>query len=115
MPLVLAIFLPVLTMRLLADEFRSGTIETLMTAPVNESDVVLGKFLGAFLFYAVMLLGVLVFAFVVAAFGNLDGGVLAGDVSGFAPAGRTVHRGGGFLQHVHQQPDHRRSAAPSYR
>jgi ABC-2 type transport system permease protein len=76
MPLVLAIFLPVLTMRLLADEFRSGTIETLMTAPVNESDVVLGKFLGAFLFYAVMLLGVLVFAFVVAAFGNLDGGVL---------------------------------------
>jgi ABC-2 type transport system permease protein len=76
LPLVLAIFLPVLTMRLLSEEFRSGTIETLMTAPVNESEVILGKFFGAMLFYLVMLVGLLVFAVIVAAFGRLDGGML---------------------------------------
>jgi len=76
MPLVLAIFLPVLTMRLLAEEFRSGTIETLMTAPVNETDVILGKFLGAVLFYLVMLVGLFAFALVVRAFGRIDFGML---------------------------------------
>lgn len=76
MPLVLGIFLPVLTMRLLAEEFRSGTIETLMTAPVDETEVVLGKFLGALLFYLVMLAVMLVFAFIVAAYGRMDFGLL---------------------------------------
>ncbi|MDP7162812.1 MAG: ABC transporter permease, partial [Phycisphaerae bacterium] len=37
---------PLLTMRLVSEEFRSGTIETLMTAPVTETQVILGKFLG---------------------------------------------------------------------
>ncbi len=76
MPLVLAIFLPVLTMRLLAEEFRSGTIETLMTSPVRESDVILGKWLGALIFYVVMLACTLAFAIVIAAFGRLDVGML---------------------------------------
>jgi ABC-2 type transport system permease protein len=38
---------PVVTMRLLAEERRSGTLEMLITLPVTDSDVVLGKFLGA--------------------------------------------------------------------
>jgi ABC-2 type transport system permease protein len=42
---------PVLTMRLLSEERRSGTLEMLLTAPVTEGQVVLGKFLGALLFY----------------------------------------------------------------
>ncbi|HRX85262.1 MAG TPA: ABC transporter permease [Phycisphaerae bacterium] len=87
MPLVLAIFLPVLTMRLLAEEFRSGTIETLMTAPVNEADVILGKFLGAYLFYVVMLLCTLVFAIIVAAYGQLDIGMLAATYLGLLVLG----------------------------
>ncbi|MCB9850484.1 MAG: ABC transporter permease [Phycisphaerales bacterium] len=77
MPLVLAIFLPILTMRLLADEFRSGTIETLMTAPVDETEVILGKFFGALVFYCIMLLAMLAFAIVIAAFGRLDFGLLS--------------------------------------
>lgn len=40
-----------LTMRLLSEELRSGTIETLMTAPVSETQVVLGKYFAALLFY----------------------------------------------------------------
>jgi gliding motility-associated transport system permease protein len=42
---------PVLTMRLLSEERSTGTYEMLMTVPVNESTVVLSKFLGALLFY----------------------------------------------------------------
>jgi ABC-2 type transport system permease protein len=38
---------PVVTMRLMAEEKRSGTLEMLITLPVRDSDVVLGKYLGA--------------------------------------------------------------------
>ena len=41
-----------MTMRLVAEERRTGTIETLMTCPVTDADVVLGKYIGALLFYA---------------------------------------------------------------
>jgi ABC-2 type transport system permease protein len=39
---------PVITMRLLAEEKRTGTLEMLITLPVKDSDVILGKYLGAF-------------------------------------------------------------------
>jgi ABC-2 type transport system permease protein len=42
---------PVLTMRLMSEEKRSGTLEMLLTAPVNEGTVVLSKFLAAWIFY----------------------------------------------------------------
>ena len=46
---------PLLTMRLLSEEYRSGTIETLMTSPVSDAAVVLGKFLGVMAFYLILL------------------------------------------------------------
>jgi len=52
---LLEFVIPVLCMGLLAQEWSSGTIETLMTAPVEETDVVIGKFLGSFLFFVVLL------------------------------------------------------------
>ncbi|HSC86759.1 MAG TPA: ABC transporter permease [Polyangiaceae bacterium] len=48
---------PVVTMRLMAEERRSGTLEMLITLPVKDSDVILGKFLGAFGLVLVVLLG----------------------------------------------------------
>jgi ABC-2 type transport system permease protein len=48
---VLVFALPLLTMRSIADEFSSGAIETLMTAPVSDLSVVVGKFLGSLLFF----------------------------------------------------------------
>ncbi|MEX0880049.1 MAG: ABC transporter permease [Thermoanaerobaculia bacterium] len=45
---------PILTMRLLAEERRSGTLEVLLTSPVSEAVVVLGKFLGALGFFLVL-------------------------------------------------------------
>jgi ABC-2 type transport system permease protein len=41
------VVIPVLTMRLLAEEKRSGTLEMLITLPVRDHEVILGKFLGA--------------------------------------------------------------------
>ena len=76
LPLILVFVLPMLTMRLLSEEFRSGTIETLMTAPVSEVDIVVGKFCGTMVFYLVMLATTLPLAFVIAAYGPLDVGML---------------------------------------
>ncbi|MBC8207411.1 MAG: ABC transporter permease [Kiritimatiellales bacterium] len=48
------IVLPVLTMRTFAEERKSGTFETLMTAPVNDTTVVLSKFAGVLSFFLLM-------------------------------------------------------------
>ncbi len=49
------LIIPLLCMGLIAQEWATSTIESLMTAPVDESDVVVGKFLGGFGFFVVML------------------------------------------------------------
>lgn len=53
---VLLIMAPALTMKLLAEEQRMGTIELLLTSPVHDWQVVLGKFLGSLILYVVMFL-----------------------------------------------------------
>ena len=45
---------PLITMRLFAEEFKLGTIEPLMTAPVRDWQVILAKFFGALFFYVVL-------------------------------------------------------------
>ncbi len=52
---------PVITMRLLAEEKRSGTLEMLITLPVKDSDVILGKYLGALGLVLVLVLATLVY------------------------------------------------------
>ncbi len=46
--------IPLITMRLYSEEFKLGTVETLMTAPVEDWQVVAAKFAGALLFYLVL-------------------------------------------------------------
>ena len=54
---VLLLFvLPMITMRTYAEEKRSGTIELLLTSPLTDFQIIMGKFLGAFALYAIMLL-----------------------------------------------------------
>ena len=48
------VMVPMITMRLLAEEKRSGTLEMLMTAPVTDFEVVFAKYLGACVLYAIM-------------------------------------------------------------
>jgi ABC-2 type transport system permease protein len=53
---VIMLFLfPLITMRTYAEEKRSGTIELLLTSPVTDVEIIMGKFLGAMLLYAAML------------------------------------------------------------
>jgi ABC-2 type transport system permease protein len=47
--------MPALTMRLLSEESRQGTLEILLTAPVRDIELVVGKFLGAFMFATTLL------------------------------------------------------------
>ncbi len=48
-------FVPLLTMRLLAEENREGTLELLMTLPLQDYQIVLGKFLGAWAYYSILI------------------------------------------------------------
>ena len=77
---LLLLAVPLVTMRLLSEETGRGTIETLMTAPVTEAEVVLGKFLGALVFGVVMLLPIAVEVVFLAFLGSMDYGPL---LSGF--------------------------------
>lgn len=58
---VLVFACPAFTMRLLSEEMRQGTIELLLTAPVRDSELVLGKWLGAFMLVATLVGVTLVF------------------------------------------------------
>jgi gliding motility-associated transport system permease protein len=49
-------FIPIITMRLFAEEKRTGTIELLVTSPVRDSEVIVGKWLASVLLYLVMML-----------------------------------------------------------
>ena len=51
---LLIILVPVLTMRLFSEEYKTGTIEMLLTAPVRDGDVILAKFAGALSFYILL-------------------------------------------------------------
>jgi ABC-2 type transport system permease protein len=52
---------PLLTMRLFAEEFKLGTIEPLMTAPIRDWQVVLAKFFGALIFYVILWVPTLIY------------------------------------------------------
>ena len=71
---ILVFILPMLTMRILAEEFRMGTIESLMTAPVRDVEVIAGKFLGTWLFFGAMLIPTLLYAAMVLGYGKADFG-----------------------------------------
>lgn len=60
---ILILFIPILTMRLFSEEYKSGTIEMLLTAPIQEWEVVVAKFFGAFAFYVVLWVPTLIFYF----------------------------------------------------
>lgn len=69
---VLLFIAPMLTMRLLAEETRSGTLELLLTSPVRDWEVVLGKFMAVFLFFVAMLTPTLYYLFLLTRFGAPD-------------------------------------------
>jgi ABC-2 type transport system permease protein len=75
--LILLFVCPVLTMRLVSEELRSGSIEVLMTAPVTEGQVVAGKYLAALTFYLFLWLPTLAYGLIVAYYESVDWGPVA--------------------------------------
>jgi ABC-2 type transport system permease protein len=75
-PWTLFIFIPALTMRLFAEENKTGTIELLLTRPVNDWQVVIGKFLATLLLVVIALAFTLPYYFTVASLGKIDHGAV---------------------------------------
>jgi ABC-2 type transport system permease protein len=69
-------FIPAITMRLIAEEKRSGTIELLLTKPVTDWQVVMGKFLSTFILILITLALTLPYYFTVWSLGPIDHGVV---------------------------------------
>jgi len=73
---ILLLLMPLVTMRSFAEERRSGTIELLLTYPVRDGAVLLGKYLAALVLYACMLVLTLVYPGIVVYFARLEWGPL---------------------------------------
>jgi gliding motility-associated transport system permease protein len=87
MPLLFMFLAPAITMRLLADEKSSGTIELLITLPVRDWEVVVGKFLAAMALLCTALALTVVFAITVRSLGPLDRGPAIGGYLGLVLMG----------------------------
>ncbi|MBF8299387.1 MAG: hypothetical protein HW397_436 [Dehalococcoidia bacterium] len=78
---------PILTMRLLAEETKMGTIELLLTAPINDYEVVLGKFLAGLVSILMLLVMTLYYPLLLMVVANPDIGPMAAGYLGAALLG----------------------------
>lgn len=78
LPQVFLFTIPLLSMRLFSEEKNSGTIELLLTSPVTEWQVVLGKFLGSLIMVAFMVGATLHMPWIASRYGNIDMGPIKG-------------------------------------
>ena len=78
---------PIITMRLLAEERKAGTLEVLLTSPVSETTVIIGKFLGALGFFLVVWVPSLVFVAYLGSKTAVDFGAVASGYLGIALIG----------------------------
>jgi ABC-2 type transport system permease protein len=72
MEFMLVFLVPLLTMRIFSEEKLAGTMEFLMTAPVTNTAIVLGKYAGVLVFYSVMISMTFVYYGIIEYFGNPD-------------------------------------------
>jgi len=86
----------VIAMRLIAEERKSGSIETLLTAPVDEATVVVGKFLGAWAFLLFLWVPTLAYPLILSRFGRVEWGAVAGGYLGVALLGGLFISAGTF-------------------
>lgn len=79
-PFIFTFFVPAITMRMLSEEKKTGTFELLVTMPVSDVEVILGKYLAAVALLSISVLLTISYAITVGALGNADVGVV---VSGY--------------------------------
>ncbi len=81
-PIIFIFFAPALTMRTISEERRAGTIEVLLTMPVQDYEVILGKFFSSLFIILVALLLTLPYYITLAWLGNVDNGAIIGGYLG---------------------------------
>ena len=81
-PVVLLIVAPALTMRLLAEEQKSGTIELLLTSPVRDWEVVVGKYLSSLVLYAIPVVVTMIYIVILKRYSSPDLGPMLGGFLG---------------------------------
>ena len=91
---VLLFICPAVAMRTISEELRSGTFEALMTAPVTEAEVIMGKFLGSAAFLVLMLLPTGIYVVALELYGRPDYGELLCGYLGVILAGAAYLAGG---------------------
>ncbi|NOZ77737.1 MAG: ABC transporter permease subunit [Acidobacteria bacterium] len=69
--------IPVITMRLISEERRSGTIEPLLTSPITEGQVIAGKFVAALVFYVILWLPTIIYVLILKHYTAIDLGPVA--------------------------------------
>jgi len=89
MSVVLLFFMPMLTMRLFAEEKKSGTMELLLTYPVRDGEVLAGKFLAAGALYVILLGLTLVYPGLIAYFTRVEWGPILTGYLGLVLTGAT--------------------------
>jgi ABC-2 type transport system permease protein len=100
---VVALFLtPALTMRLFSEEYKLGTIELLLTAPARDWEIVVGKFLAAWLGFAALLVSTLWLVVILLRYGNPDLGILGSSYLGLLLLGAAFVSIGMFASSVTQ-------------
>ena len=86
---ILLLLMPLITMRLFAEERRSGTIELMLTYPVRDGAVLIGKYLAALGLYLIMLVLTLLYPGIVAYFTRVEWGPLLTGYLGLVLMGAT--------------------------
>ena len=99
--ILLLFVMPMITMRTYAEEKRSGTIELLLTSPLSDVEIILGKFLGALLLWCVMLGVSLLHLALLFAYGRPEWKPHRDSLSRPVPDGRLFH----FGRALHLEPD----------
>lgn len=94
---ILLIVAPAISMRLIADEKRSGTLEGLITAPLSDWQILAGKYLGACAFFATMLLPTIAYAGLIEAAADPDYGPIAAGYAGLVLVGMLYLAAGLFF------------------
>jgi ABC-2 type transport system permease protein len=82
--LMLLFIIPIIAMGLLSEEKRRGTMELLLTSPVSNGGILLGKFMGAYTFLLFMLAPTYLFQFVMAYYGDNEPGMFLTGYVGLA-------------------------------
>ncbi|MBN1826315.1 MAG: ABC transporter permease [Candidatus Eisenbacteria bacterium] len=101
---LLILIVPLLTMRLLAEEKRNRSFELLLAYPVKIGEAVVGKFLGAFFFYVLLLLPTLAYPVFLARVAEVDPGAVAGAYLGLLLLGGAYLALGLFVSSLTESP-----------